>query len=227
MKSILFSRFDINQDSNSSFISDFQESMKVSEEGLIKIVDHLPKILSCSTDFQKKNGLLEIEQEIGIDIIKIDVCINVLYFFVKQMQNEDLEKDSFQLWAEDIKEISGITTEQEKKFENVLTVIKNKYLDSIERESAINRSKNGVLPCFKSISTTVELRAVLENEYQWKDPVENFSPKIIELIPIISVSLHTDSHTEDHYYFQIPVDDLDLVIKELLSAKKIAETMKH
>ena len=85
------------------------------------------------------------------------------------------------------------------------------------------QAKTGILPAFRSISTTVELRTILDKEYVWGNPIKDFSPKIIGWVPIVSVDIKTDSANDQHFYFQAVIEELNIIIQELTAAIKIAE----
>ncbi len=102
-------------------------------------------------------------------------------------------------------------------------MMKTDLFGSLQKERLEKISKRGVLPCFQNISTTVEVRSVVEKDYNLEKPASEYEPKIISRIPIISIDIRTDSGNDQHLYFQASIEEASAIIQELLASIKIAE----
>jgi hypothetical protein len=65
----------------------------------------------------------------------------------------------------------------------------------------------------------VELRAVQQGHYKWGERIEDYSPRVIGCVPVVSIHLGVDTDAPD-FFFQMREDQIDDLISELLAARK-------
>jgi len=85
------------------------------------------------------------------------------------------------------------------------------------------------LPWWNSISSVVDLRAVIPNSYKISDPVELYDPTCIDFTPVVIISLSVKDF-EDHIAsvtFQADEDSLGRLIAALVSAQKDLKAAKR
>jgi hypothetical protein len=61
---------------------------------------------------------------------------------------------------------------------------------------------------------------VREDLYRWGTPVEEFSPRVTDAVPVVSIHIEADVGNPKDFYFQASKEDVEYLISLLSAAKK-------
>jgi hypothetical protein len=225
MKSSFFSTFE-QGDERQHFLRDVIEFLRLDTAKRNKFLDELPSILNLHEDDRRES----------IDRLSFDMNINIsqgaLFFdFVNHIirfreEYPEYSNDKPSDWADDVVALSSENRTlseigPDKARELAIEVATRIWQIAENFKPEYNRQSfaRGVLPKFKDIDSTVELRAVIEPSFSNSVhnrndlSVTDYQPSIIDLVGIASIHLETDSNA--HYYFQMEERDLRLAIRFL------------
>ncbi len=159
----------------------------------------------------------DILSKLGVE--KVRSCLSVTAFLVKGiLENRDSVEDI----VDDIAKEIQIDLTQRESLLKYLDHYKREY-ESSSRKVVIERAAvRSTLPWWKSISASIDFRAVFENTYQTEDPIEEYKPSLIRFSPLCIVFISVED-TEDEVKsvcFQADEKSLDRLISCLTAAKK-------
>lgn len=225
MESKLFSQFDPKDVKEDRFGEDISLLLSLSEKQLALISDNLESLLKTRTTAEAKPIIESLESKTGLARTTIERVITQLRFFISALYDEETKKDEPSLWAADLIELDLLPKESGPLFLKVIQFLKENFesLASLHRE---RRTESGVLPVFRGVDTTVELRAVLKNEYKLGTDVELFEPELQSMCSVVSVAISVDSGLNKNFTFQATPDELNYLISELRAAQKCASIME-
>jgi hypothetical protein len=219
IKTHLAKQFNANPVLQKRFKEDLQVIFSLSQDKRSAILNEYLQFSSKFYNPQGSFSLTKLGEKYSEDPVCIHTFLNLSAFFAEAIL-ENLD-DSIDEIAKDIFDLQIITHENIVDFKKFLENIKDK---AQEINSSTKRQKEqvGILPFYTSIDTTVELRTLLETEYDCGEKIEEFSPKISELIPVITCRVRVDSGLQREFFFQTSIDSLTELIDCLIAAKKTA-----
>jgi hypothetical protein len=226
MKSNLFSRYDLTDEDNKSFVEDIDKTLSIGREGLKHLIERYPNILSKTLKHERVKECENLSKELHVDFSAVWTAINVLGFFTSRLIEEEYKDDSAEQLTEDVFSLNLINEEKKDTFLEVIEILKEDLGNTLIKASAERISKLGVLPSFSGINTSVELRSIIERNIRFDESVDEYSPNLIGYIPIISISISSDDENNSNYYFQATIEETIIIIKNLQAALKISETMR-
>jgi len=91
-------------------------------------------------------------------------------------------------------------------------------------EYAKQRAAIGVLPSFMGVETTVDARAVISGRQSGPSDGD-YSPKVLAVTPVITVSISVNRPTIDAFAFQLDVDELEDLRSALDNAARDASAL--
>jgi hypothetical protein len=228
MKSRVFSRFDPSREGNKEFVRDLKCAMGLAEPQRKACLDALLGYVLARLPSDDESVLRDLEQATGLPRIRFVPALDVMAFFLKKLVAPETRSDKPADWAADLgsPELALLeSTEEQKAFETlaegVLGVSGKFRTEQMRRAYAY-----GVLPVLKSCGHTVEARAVQEESYKWGDSPDEYVPRIVDMVSVVSLHIATDSETEPDFFFQVREDQIDYLIGELLAAKKEVASFK-
>jgi hypothetical protein len=84
-----------------------------------------------------------------------------------------------------------------------------------------------VLPFFKSLGCTVEVRPIRKDVFRWGQSVETYAPEILGTVMVASIHIGVDEGAMEDFYFQASERDIDNIIDSLRVAKKEMTAMRE
>ncbi len=227
MESKLFQYFNPLGEENKSFLSDFKYVLEATPDQLNQVIHTLPEFLKAPNRTQSDPILDKMSTETGLPRIALGPIIRIGNFMSSSIndQRDDISDDSPEAWANDLLSV-GIIEEKQLlaivKFFQLIVEINDSEIKSVQLD---RRAESGVLPVFEAMGTTVELRGVFDTVHRLGMPIDNYSPSLVNIVPIISVSLRVDSGDHTHFTFQSSLEDLGDIINKLEAAKKEASIL--
>lgn len=226
MKSKLFNRLDITNDLNKPFVNDFIDTFGFKQSDLEVIIKNLPAYIAQKKEESQQEELARIAGLINADKQQTETALDFLYYFFTFTERNEFRDEKIEDWADDLFQLPELSGIDRDLFIDTIRLMKTRDYDLINRARLFEVYQAGVLPRFDSLQTTIELRAVVEERYRSGNAVANYQPKVIDLIPIISCNLSTDSSENSHLFFQATIEDINTLITELEASIIIAKALK-
>jgi len=231
-----FSSF-TSDDDRVSFLSDFLSiaaATKEKTDRLLQIMHSIP-ILTDGSEEQKTIGSLATSLE--IEIPEATVLLSWTQHILQLRQNRQYVSDTPTEWADDVatllKENEFVKQKDLPPLRSLATEIASvlwlQAEQSRPRYLALVYSR-GILPRFRQLESTAELRAVIDNGVaetgQLSDDVAvaAYSPTIVDLVTIASVHIATD--TRDQLYVQMTYEDVKAAIRALTATLRELEALQ-
>jgi|GEM_PF-5417846 len=223
MKSRMFNKFDPNSKKNEQFLIDLKRLLSSSDGLLNEILDKVSDLYVVRTSSQRESIVDGISANTGKSKVEINYIVYILEFFIKN-RLEDENSDTADDWLEDLKSLGVIELDEEEEFLRIAKVLIDDVVPKIEKDVKRQKFTTGLLPVLENIGATVEMRAVNENKFKVGQDLNNYVPRVSDIVPL--VSLHIGLDTEENFYFQVSEEALDLMIDSLGAAKKDLSALK-
>jgi len=229
MKTVFFTQFNIDEESNKSFVRDLNFLLKLKLDKISKIETEYLRSYPTTLGISKKDKLA-LAETIGISEGDISSSWNVIGYLVRSLSEKDCENDTPENLTADLKNSQNFADVDEKKLLNFFLEIKNNITPKFKEYQITKKCSVGILPSLNYFATTVELRAAIDPRFEYETALEDYNPQIKQPVPIISVKLSTDSDSAKELFFQASPEKIQLLIKELqaalLNLKKFEEYVR-
>jgi hypothetical protein len=215
MKTIFFADFDPTLEQNKDFVRDLQYILKLSPENRGQFYKAILDSIMAFNQMKKEEILEKLAQDTKIARPHVDFALHALGFLAKRLSRDEFQKDSPNDLAEDLRDLGVIQADEAKAVAQVISHVKSELLPEYKKISIAQAYSGGVLPSLRSIGTTVELRPVIEPYFRLGMRPEEYKPKIINQVFVISVLLTVDSGPVKEFVFQTSPDELEAIVRRL------------
>ena len=224
MKSQFFSEFDLGHPANSGFKAHLDVMLRLDSTNVRKILALAKLKLLNEPKKQLDERLAALAKDAGVHETEAGNVLTVLWFMFRHLTRQE-KVDRPEDLSADV-QAAGLVEEGDRpKLDALLTEL----VKEAERNRPLARRREyeaGVLPSLRSYGTTAELRAVFDSEYDESQEVDDYSPKLLSTVPIISVHIGVDTGTPEDFFFQATASELELLVKELQAALKEARILQ-
>lgn len=226
MKSSLFSRFDFEQEENLQFAKDLKVLLALSPEQYEALLGAYQRWILERDDLVKDELLAEARVHADIDEYLIRHVFDFTSYFLRQLDDEQTEKDAPEDWADDLESAGILDADSKPRFVDFSKRLKEELAPELHRLARERVTEQGVLPFLSSVGTTVELRAVLEEHFRWGRLIAEYTPVIEGVVPVISVQLGLDSGPYKSITFQASVPVIQRLMDSMTAAVMTAESLE-
>jgi len=226
MRSALFNRMDVDDERNKGLSRSLSVFLGLSPDQQEACVDLLAEAVFAETGQLAESVVDKLRDRTQLTGTTAAQVLDMLRFFVEHMIDPHTAADTGEDWAEDLRDVGLLTSSQAETLVERLRAVRTTVLPQVRDEFVSRRAAAGVLPCFTGAGTTVELRAVVEGHYRWDTPVDDYVPKVVGVVPVVSVHLGLDVGTPKDVYFQMDLGDIRRLIGTLVGAEKDAEALR-
>ena len=143
------------------------------------------------------------------------------------MLRESTRDDTTQAWADDLIQLDLLSRPESVSFVEFVERIRRDVLPSAGPELRQREYATGVLPSLRSCGVTTELRGIIEDKFHWGNPVDEYRPNILGLVPVASIHIGVDSGPQEDFFFQASKSDLQLLIGSLVAARIELESLEN
>ena len=163
-------------------------------------------------------NLFPIAEKIDISAREIYEAIDTGLRFIKKINKED---DSLEAFIEDVVELEYIEAENKENLKKNIEFLQQEYKEKLrykDYENEILYTSNRLI----GLTTKCEIVPKFEPSFDsTKHDIEDFSTKIVELIPILRIILgyYNDAVDKEYISFSVNEEILDDLIKQLIAAK--------
>ncbi len=229
MESKLFSQFDPNDEDNKQFLKDLRQILDLSEDQLITCVASASDLRLAQTRSSLRTVADAIAGKTKLTHTSVVGVWRVLRFFLDRFIQTDkafLKGDTPAKWVADLHHLKCITESQTGTLSSVLERLQNEVVPKVSAEIRRREFASGVFPTFKGFGATVEMRAIQHETYDWDNPLDEYSPQVVDITPVASIHISLDAGTPAEFFFQIDEKDLNLLINCLKATQKDIVTLK-
>ncbi len=188
---------------------------------MYQVLQEFPAILNEQIDNQKELLITSLIEKSGLTRLQTGSFLSLFRFFVSQFQEENLKiaEDSSESWTADLTALGIMEERWASEFTSYMSAVTSKIKSDVLDTRDVQTYQAGVLPSLKSLGTTVELRGIFDQTYRIGSPLEEYSPKLKSVTPIISVRISVDKGDIRDFYFQATPREIDILINSLIAAK--------
>jgi hypothetical protein len=202
MRSRLFQTFDLDAPENDAFHRDVEVLAALPEDQLPAFLHAVPRLSALATDSEQLQLIDEVTGSTSRSPVDVAYILRALQLFLTGFLDEKTASDAPADIAADLVEANILDREPAANLERLLAHVRTYAPQSravFEASTAVHR----VLPNITGFHTSVELRAILEREYEAGTPVAEYQPAIRDAVPIVSVRLTMDSGPAQDVCFQL------------------------
>ena len=225
MHSKLFSKFDAKDERNKGFVQALEDTLSLTPQQWNTIATALPFLLAARTHEEREPLVAKLEAATKLTRVVLSRVTSLAGFFVGPPDGPEGEEDP-NLWAADLRSVGLLTAETEKRFIEFMMFLKMQISPKVESLGRERMAETGVLPSFSGASTTVELRGVFKRPFKWGIDVDDYTPEVVSVRPIVSVAIAVDSGVTKVFTFQAAPDEIGYLIAELRAAQKCASVLE-
>lgn len=227
MNSRLFSRFDPETDENRALKKDLRSLLGLSTSARDACIRRLPDFLLAQTPEHTRRVLEDLENEERVSGLQSTSAFQLGRFFVRAMLRESTREDPAQAWADDLVELDLLSRPESALFVEIVERIRRDVLPSVGPELRQREYATGVLPSLASCGVTAELRGIVEEKFHWGNPVDEYRPNLLGVVPVVSIHIGVDSGPQKDFFFQASKSELQLLIDSLLAARVDLESLEN
>ncbi len=181
------------------------------------LLDTLPAILQAKTEREQWIARESAVKKLGGDSASSLKAIEVLnYIGTKWHPLRDLPEVALR----DFRELGILPKEPEPR--KAAVGFLRSYFEFLRRDSARrtdNGFKNMILPSLLGVYTTIDYRAVVESEFDWRqDDPRKYQPRSNRTVPVVLLKFKFDEG--EPIIFQCDVDDIQMIIRQLQAILK-------
>lgn len=203
-----------------SFARHLGEVLALSQTDLDKCLAALPEVRLANTPKDESELLDRLDKACSAGRPNLAHALKVLYFFVGSMLKSDLPDDDYKHWVDDLLDQQIVESARAEGLRGLLERLVTEQLPALRPLDRKRQAATGVLPKFKTIGYTAELRSVREGIYRWGTDVGQYEPEILGTVQVASIHLGVDRGPFDDIYFQVEEDGVDYMISTLQAIKK-------
>lgn len=217
MRSKLFQMFDLEAADNEAFQRDVAVLADVTQEQLVAFLRAVPRVSAVATDTERVQLLEELGAATDRSPVEVAYILRALQLFLTGFLDEKTGADTPEDLAADLREVGILEKAQATTLAMLLRDVREFAPQSraaLEASTAVHR----VLPNVAGFHTSVELRAILEREFEPGTLVVEYKPDIRDAAPIVSVRLILDAGPVQDVCFQLTKDGAKRIADTLLAA---------
>lgn len=203
-----------------AFREHLRELLQLSPADLDRCLNALSEVQLTRTTRQRRDLFDRLAKASDAEAYQLIRSVSALKFFVDALLSGEIPDDDHRHWTEDLLELQWIEEEQRESLESIIQRLVRDYLSSLDVQSRERSAKGGVLPTFRVIGYTVEVRPIRKDIYRWGADVEDYQPEIMGTVEVASIHLGVDEGPVSDIYFQADEDDVDGIIAALTALKK-------
>ena len=211
-------------DFGDAFKKDLGTLLKLTAKARTEVTKAAIKSLGVRTEREKRAVLEELIEGSEDESLPLTGPFQLLSYFAKFFAgNDPRSKDDPKKIASDLAKMDGVypsdVTEAKNIFAETLSALKTAAL-SAKIDFLKRTYETGILPSFKGIGTTVELRGVQEVEFEFGDDVERYAPTFVGLVGLASIRINLEGSDPKFFYFQASDKELTDIIDALRATQK-------
>lgn len=226
MNSRLFSSFDPETDENRGLNKDLRSLLALSTSARDACIRRLPDFLLSETPEQTKRIVDDLNNEESVSGLQCMSVFQLGRFFTRAMLKKSSREDPTQAWADDLIELDLLSRPESASFVEIVERIRRDTLPSVGPRLREREYATGVLPSLRSCGVTAELRGIVEDHFHWGNPIDEYQPNILGIVPVASIQIGVDSGMQKNFFFQASKSDLQLLIDVFVAARVDLESLE-
>jgi hypothetical protein len=152
---------------------------------------------------------------------QLDHALNLGQFFLREfLRSGDAFDDAPEKLVADLKQMVAIPEEKVESVIGFFRDLKQLAEGKAEKEILRLRFAQKSLPVLKSITATVNYRAVFDDYFKVDTNIQSYAPKCIDIIPMAIINLTFDEGPTQDIYFQADGRTIGVFINHLRALQK-------
>ena len=225
MKSRLFSNFDPESEENRALGKHLRVFLGLTDSQRTVCVNALPQVVIAKTRAATRTILDRIERETHCTRVDLTPVLRLLQFFLDRMQKEETRTDTSAQWGDDLVELGVVTPPEAATFITYLERVRHEVFPKVKRLVKQREYAVGVFPSLNEFGVTVEVRGVQDRKYQLGTPIDEYLPRVEDVVGIVSMHIGVDRG--EGLCFQVDELELDLLIDGLQAAKADLQALQR
>ncbi len=228
MKSRFFTTVfdDPNAEKSKTFARHLCETLDLSEEDRQVCVDSYPEVKATRTPTEEHKLVSELASTSTIPRHTLVHALTVVDFLVDALLSEAIPDDDYEHWADDLRELGWVDDNSRLNFDALLEQLIS-VRSALRFQQRERSTTGGVLPVFKSMGCTVEVRPIRKEIFRWGQSVEAYAPEILGTVMVASIHIGVDAGDTKDFYFQADEKQIDNIIDSMRVAKKEMIAMRE
>lgn len=218
LKSKLFRSFDLEDDIGKALRTDIALLARLDEPSRQALLDELVNVHTASTHEDRLQLIEGIAAKTPLSVVDVAHAYRPLVLLLETFVTHGAD-NSVELIGEDLRttELSNEGTHETL----VRTVTRVREIAS-QASARIERAVASyqVLPNLRTIQASVELRAIVDEEYDSSFSVEEYAPTVRDTAGIVSVRLQLDAGPTPDVFFQATPEVVAVLVHRLSAALK-------
>jgi hypothetical protein len=194
------------------------QMFKLSEDVVEALSRDLPRLEACRTPGATQRFVEAQTASLGVARREAGPVVEFLKLLLEVFLLDITAGDTPEALVNDLIDAGLVTKTGRERVLRTVGLLKGEILPEYKRLRRVRQVGSGVLPSFKGVGVTVELRAVLDPAYEsGKASPEDYKPELIAWLPIASIAMTTD--TDERIGFECDAEALDILLDHLQVAR--------
>lgn len=228
MKSNLFSKY--SYDESEDFVKDLKRLIEIEHDILLQLPTIVYESVLANTPADKEKLVKDHAERLHIDEAVINSNASIVHHFLKELSPDgDGGKDDLISIKDDAVDLNLLDKKKSDIFIAFLEKIKGIAIEQFYHYKRLREYESSGLPTIVGLTSTVNLRAIFDEEFKTTTGLKNYKPKCEGLTPVAIIKLRFDSDSPlENVFFQAGKSELRIIIEYLESIEKqIEETITY
>ena len=219
---------------SADFKRDLADLLKLSREARVALAQAAVRSFTAQTDREKQAIRDDLVRRFESEAVSLGGPFNLLKFFgeafLSDPADDPIANDDPQSIASDLAKMEDVLPKSvDGAADSLSQVLKAVKQGAVGLRDTVRRMRfeTGVLPSFKGIGTTVEVRAVMATEYEWGKSVEEYTPALAEIVGVASIRIKLARSQPEAFCFQATNDELKILIDSLRATQKELQLLEQ
>ncbi len=221
---------DFDPSDREEFVHDLKILLALEGQDLDIVLETMDELASAASESELERVRARVYERVRRPAYRIDAALDVAQFLMGQLAMLVTEQTGADpgaeaaAWPDELLADESIDEADAASLRRLVPRLLARVGHYARREKR-RRYAAGVFPSVTSIGTTVELRAVLQRDFELGEAPTSYAPVIEGLVPIVSVSLTLGE--DEVVRFQMEPRMLGHVIDALRAAQTAAEQLRQ
>jgi hypothetical protein len=212
-----------NTSKDKNLTADAQIISVIEDKAVASFLDSFEKIYFSETKQDEEKIVSELAKQNNITNLSFVQLLRLSKSLASVFLNET-PTDTPENIVNDFLELDFIRKDDSGKFLSFLKNLKS-ISQKIKPEYKKELAKNSAFPSLSGLHSSVEFRIVFD-EVNKTTVDKNYTPKVLDIVPIAIITLHLDEGPNEHVYFQVDEKRLEILSNYLLNLQKEIEVAK-
>jgi len=225
MKSNFFKKNDVSR--SEAFKKDAEILVALEDSVLLQLAEHAKNVELARGDRETDQVREAAARALQVPRAQLDHALGLGAFFLRQfLRTGDASGDAPEDIVSDFRQIVSISDEKTASVTAFFKQLKKVVGEKAELEILRQQSALKSLPVLKSITTTVNYRAVFDDYFKPDADLVSYAPNCIGIIPVAIINLSFSEGLAQEVYFQADGRTIKILIDHLRALQREFEILR-